>query len=143
MAKNEIDQAWDKAIENPGQRIDIGRFVVCDLCNKDHTDLPDQGGFIFCSKGVCPACAPSFLAEVQKCREEDAIKATCPPGVSFADFVRGYRGGNNTIRVQKLTCINCKKPFTEQNVKTEAGWLEAAITLTCENCFDAMFQEHD
>ena len=33
-------------------------------------------------------------------------------------------------------CINCQKPFTEENVFTDAGWRETRITQMCEKCFD-------
>lgn len=65
-----------------------GDNVICDLCDKDFTDLPDQGGFLFLSKGVCPDCAPRFEAKVKEFQEEEFIRARCPPGKSFADWIR-------------------------------------------------------
>jgi hypothetical protein len=81
---------------------DIGRMVLCDLCSKDFTDLPACGGFIFQSKGVCPECAPRFLALAEQHDETRYIRATCPDGQSFSDFCRAYRGANNIIRVTRL-----------------------------------------
>ncbi len=41
------------------------------------------------------------------------------------------------------TCIKCKKPFTDANVKTSAGWCETQITGMCETCFDAIFDDDE
>ena len=68
--------------------IDPGREVVCDLCNKDWTESTVSGGFLFESKGVCPDCAPGFLAEVKKFREEKFIRGVCQPTMSFANWIR-------------------------------------------------------
>ena len=97
----QLEKAWDEA-ERTGESIDIGRMVVCDVCSDDLTDSQESGGFIFSSTGYCPKCAPRGLQNIQRYGEERFIKATCPPGQSFADFIREYRGGNNTIRVMKL-----------------------------------------
>lgn len=40
-------------------------------------------------------------------------------------------------------CINCREPFSEKNVYTEAGRRETAISGLCEKCFDDMFKEQD
>jgi len=68
--------------------IDIGDNVVCDLCNVDYTNSKESGGFYFSGKAVCPKCAPEFLKNIQKYREEKYIKGTCPKDKSFADWVR-------------------------------------------------------
>ena len=35
----------------------------------------------------------------------------------------------------KGICIFCKKPFTDENVYTDAGWRETRISQMCEKCF--------
>lgn len=97
-----MQQLWADAEANPNIAIDIGRTVVCDICDEDFTDRTECGGFIFGSKGYCPLCAPSGLVSIKRYAEERYIRATCPDGQSFADFVRAYRGGNNAILVATL-----------------------------------------
>ena len=36
-----------------------------------------------------------------------------------------------------MSCISCKKPFTSENVYSQAGWRETKISQMCEKCFDA------
>ena len=36
-------------------------------------------------------------------------------------------------------CIDCKQPFTEENVLTEEGHEETQISGLCEICFDSLF----
>lgn len=40
-------------------------------------------------------------------------------------------------------CWRCKQPFTEANVKSEAGWRELFISGTCEICFDELMPEEE
>lgn len=139
-----LDKAWEQAQATPGQPIDIGRTVICDSCSDDLTDSSASGGFVFGSYGYCPRCAPDMLATIKVCDEERYIRARCPEGVPFADFIRAYRGPNTTISITPLklhepVCGVCKQPFTDQNVRTESGWAETQISQTCEDCFDAMF----
>jgi hypothetical protein len=89
----DLERAWEKAAENPGESIDIGRIVVCDGCAVDYTDSTEVGGVIFGSYALCAICA--VAAEGAPSR----IRARCPQDVSFADFVRQYRGSNNAIRM--------------------------------------------
>jgi hypothetical protein len=79
----------------------LGRLVVCDLCNEDWTDKPpaDSAGFIVGSKAVCPTCAPRYRNLLFKYNELHLIKAGCADGQSFGDFVREYRGGDCIIQV--------------------------------------------
>ena len=79
--------------------IDIGDTVVCDLCNTDFTASDESGGILFGSYAACPKCTPRLEADAQKYNEENNIVGRCPEGVSFADWVRGLRGGNNTITI--------------------------------------------
>ncbi len=102
MGKNTPDnlkEMWDKAWSNPGTEIPQGDVVFCDICDKDYTNLPDQGGFIFGSYAYCPSCAAKRLPEIESYGEKGHIRAFCPEGKSFADFVREYRGPDATISV--------------------------------------------
>lgn len=36
-------------------------------------------------------------------------------------------------------CVQCRQPFTDKNVHTEAGWKETKISGMCEDCFDEMW----
>ena len=72
-------------------RLKPGRMVFCDDCSEDYTDLPDMGGILVQSKGICPKCAPRWLRDLYKFGEEHFIRGRCPEGVSFADWLRGMR----------------------------------------------------
>ena len=62
--------------------IDPGNVVVCDFCSEDYTDSDEQGGILYGSYAVCPTCAPKMKGR------KGRLKATCPEGKSFADWVR-------------------------------------------------------
>jgi hypothetical protein len=79
--------------------IPVGDTVICDWCDADMTADHRSGGFMFGSKAAGPCCAEAFLERVKGYGEEWNIRAWCPPGVSFADWVRGLRGPNAVIRV--------------------------------------------
>ena len=79
------------------ETIDIGDTVLCDDCNADYTTRKDSGGFLFGSKAICPECQPKWLDLAQKHNETHHITQRCPEGMSFADWCRRLRGGNNTI----------------------------------------------
>lgn len=72
-------------------KVDPGRCVVCDFCNKDWTDSPISGGILFGSKGTCPECQPRLEASAERYGEQEHIRGRCPPGVSFADWIRSIR----------------------------------------------------
>lgn len=72
-------------------QVDPGDMVLCDMCNRDYTDDPTSGGFIFDGRAVCPVCAPEMLKSIKESGEEEFIQAFCPKGMSFADFVRSGR----------------------------------------------------
>jgi hypothetical protein len=97
----ELQEKWDEAART-GQPVEVGRLVVCDSCSKDLTESPESGGFVFGSYGYGPCCAERFLAEIRRYGEEEFIKAHCPPGMSFADFIRAYRGPASCIRIGEL-----------------------------------------
>ena len=80
--------------------IEIGDTVFCDACNEDYTnnDLA-TGGFIFGSKAYCPKCAEERLPVIKGYHEEHYIKAYCPEGMSFKEFVLKIRDGNNQIKI--------------------------------------------
>lgn len=93
---NDLKRMWEEAELNPGENIDIGRIVVCDFCHADYTDSLKSGGVIFGSYAVCPKCSSAVEDERRR------IRARCPPWLSFADFVREYRGPNCCISIQPL-----------------------------------------
>jgi len=62
--------------------------VVCDFCAADFTNSDRTGGFLFQSKAVCPDCAARTLPEIKSYGEEHFIRARCPEGKSFAQWVR-------------------------------------------------------
>lgn len=80
--------------------IDIGGVVLCDSCNADYTASDMSGGFIFSSNAYCPVCAPRMYDNAKKYGELSHIRAHCPTGMSFGDFIRRYRGGNNTVVIE-------------------------------------------
>jgi hypothetical protein len=100
--KKELDEAWAKAESNPGEAVDIGDIVCCDICGADYTDSDRVGGFQFESKAVCPECEPDYLKDVAKYGEERYIRAKAQPGETFRHFVLRLRGGVNTIRIDIL-----------------------------------------
>jgi hypothetical protein len=100
--RDDIKQAWDAAFEHPGEAFPVGRAVVCDLCDGDWTDRPESGGFLFQSKGVCPDCAPKFMADLIRYSEQNFIRGECPKGQSFADWIRHIRGPDAFVRVTVL-----------------------------------------
>ena len=69
--------------------IDIGDRVVCDICGGEWTNRPESGGIYgFGTKAICPDCTPSYIESAKRHNEERYIKARCPEGKSFADWVR-------------------------------------------------------
>jgi hypothetical protein len=80
-------------------QFDIGNLVICDICDKDYTHSNACGGFLFQSKGVCPDCAPRFLASVKRYGEESFIRSYAADGETFRDFILGERGGNNKVTI--------------------------------------------
>lgn len=63
--------------------------VLCDICNKDFSSSPATGGIYgLMTKAICPECAPQILADAERFGELKFIKARCPEGKRFADWVR-------------------------------------------------------
>lgn len=82
--------------------IDIGEEVICDVCGEDFTDSDALGGILFGSYAYCPDCSPGLLDRVKEYHEESHIKAVCPPGVTFREWVLQLRGGDNTIKISSF-----------------------------------------
>lgn len=38
-------------------------------------------------------------------------------------------------------CRSCKKPFSDKNVFSQAGWQETKISGMCERCWDDIMKE--
>lgn len=81
--------------------IPLGRTVVCDRCDTDLTGDPRPGGFLFGSYGYGPCCAEEALASIRGYDEEWNIRARCPQGVSFADWIRDLRGPGAAITITR------------------------------------------
>lgn len=70
--------------------LDPGDRVFCDAaCGEDYTNSEESGGILFGSKAYCPKCAARSMPNIISYGEQSHIKATCPDGMSFADWVRG------------------------------------------------------
>jgi hypothetical protein len=81
---------------------DVGRYVECDMCGEVLTDDPRSGGFMFSGNGVGPCCAERVMGTVERYGEQDYIRGYCPPGTSFADWIREIRGqtpNGNRMRI--------------------------------------------
>jgi hypothetical protein len=88
-----IHEAYAKALAAGGPaQIPLGESVLCDFCDTDLTASNDSGGYLFGSYAVGPCCAEKRLESIRGYGEEHLIRARCPEGVSFADWVRGLRG---------------------------------------------------
>lgn len=83
----------------------IGRIVLCDLCNGDYTDSDETGGFVFGSKAVCPECAPSIEEAAVKYDEMHYITKPKDTNMSFGDFVRDYRGGDGHVIIETFDSV--------------------------------------
>lgn len=96
----DADFAMEAAVEFgiPGA-VPVGDTVLCDIDSTDLTADPRSGGFMFDSYAVGPCCAESYEASARGYGEEDHIRARCPEGVSFADWVRALRGPDAAITV--------------------------------------------
>lgn len=65
-----------------------GNVVLCDDCSKDFTDSDESGGLLFQSKAIGPCCARRWKDGAALYHETRFIRARCPDGKSFADWVR-------------------------------------------------------
>ena len=67
---------------------EIGRAVICDICNDDLTDSDAGPGLMFSSSyAVCPSCEPDWRKSVEKHKETHLIRNN-ETGKSFADWIR-------------------------------------------------------
>lgn len=101
-ARQRKNEAFAAAFEGTGPAAyDIGRGVFCDFCDTDLTDDPRSGGCMFSTYAVGPCCAPEHLKSIAGYQELHLIRAWCPDGMSFADWVRDViRGpGGSTVSV--------------------------------------------
>jgi hypothetical protein len=95
-----IHKAYAEALDAGGPAvIPVGSTVLCDACDTDLTNDPRSGGYLFGSYGYGPCCAAKRLAVIRGYGEEWNIRARCPEGVSFADWIRGMRGPDAAIRI--------------------------------------------
>ena len=92
-------EALDAADQGTASFIPVGQTVLCDSCDEDFTDDPRSGGFLFESKAIGPCCAARREESIRGYDEERFIRARCPEGVSFADWVRELRGPDAGIRI--------------------------------------------
>lgn len=99
---SDLDKKFAEAYARPGEKIPVGRDVVCDDCDADWTDRPESGGILFESKGICPDCTPAWLKSIARYHEERFIRGRCPADLSFADWIREIRGPDAFIRVTSL-----------------------------------------
>lgn len=83
--------------------IDTKDSVRCDVCDKDFLSSDTRtGGILFGSYAYCPACTEKHLPKIREYGEEHFIKATCPAGMSFRDWVLQLRDGDNRIIVTTM-----------------------------------------
>ena len=73
--------------------------MLCDACDTDLTSDPRSGGYLFGSYGYGPCCAAERLVTIRGYGESGSIRARCPEGVSFADWIRGMRGPDSAITI--------------------------------------------
>ena len=102
FGEHPIHKAYAEALDAGGPaEIPLGRAVLCDIDDTDLTDSPASGGYMFGSYAVGPCCAEKYLRTIRGYGEEHFIKARCPEGMSFADWVRQLRDemGSHSIRI--------------------------------------------
>lgn len=100
MSDHPIHQQYADALERGGPAvIPLGDTVLCDGCDADLTSDARSGGFLFGSYAYGPCCADERLRSIRGYGEEWNIRARCPDGASFADWVRGLRGPDAAITI--------------------------------------------
>lgn len=98
-----IHQAYAQALDEGGPAfIPVGATVLCDIDDTDLTADPRSGGFMFGTYGVGPCCAGEYEAKVRGYGEEHFIRARCPAGMSFADWIRSMRPADAAITIEGL-----------------------------------------
>lgn len=87
--KTTVEQVNDPVLGDVTKiTIDPERIVLCDFCNKDFTNSQESGGFLFGRYGIGPCCAVRARSDIERYGETVYIRATCPEGKSFADWIR-------------------------------------------------------
>jgi len=66
-------------------------IVLCDFCGEDYSNSDKEGGILFGSKATCPNCVIKMMPKIIEYNEEHYIRAECPEGVSFKDWVLSLR----------------------------------------------------
>lgn len=69
-------------------KIDAKNTVLCDFCNKDYTNLPDEGGLLYEGYAACPKCEKDIIKKTVVNEETHLITCHCPGFMSFAHWVR-------------------------------------------------------
>jgi hypothetical protein len=98
---DEFRTAVDEAFASGGS-VPVGDLVLCDIDDTDLTADARSGGYMFGSYAVGPCCAAAHEARVRGYGEEWNIRARCPEGVPFADWVRGMRGPDAAVTVTRF-----------------------------------------
>lgn len=99
--RKDLEEKWEEA-KRTGKPVDVGNIVVCDICDEDYTDSKESGGFLLGSYGYCPKCSVEGLKSIKRFGEEKFIRAFCPTGMPFAEFILLMRRGKNTIQIKEL-----------------------------------------
>jgi len=95
-----IREAYAEALRNGEDAvIPVGSTVLCDACDADLTTDTRSGGYLFGTYAYGPCCADERLVTIRGYGEEHFIRARCPGGVSFADWVRDMRGPDAAITI--------------------------------------------
>ena len=68
--------------------VDPGQQVLCDWCDREYTDSPVSGGFMFSRHATGPCCAARIEASAASHGEMHLIGSCCPDTLSFADWIR-------------------------------------------------------
>jgi hypothetical protein len=95
-----IHQAYADALDTGAPAaIPVGQSVLCDFCDADLTSDTRSGGFMFGSYAVGPCCSVRREVSIRGYGEEWNIRARCPAGISFADWIRDLRGPDAAITI--------------------------------------------
>jgi len=95
-----VHRAYADALEAGGPAvIPLGDTVLCDACDFDLTADTRSGGYLFGTSAYGPCCADRRMESIRGYGEEHYIRARCPEGVSFADWIRGLRGPGAAIKI--------------------------------------------
>jgi hypothetical protein len=83
--------------------IDIGKTVICDLCNTDYTNSDEPGGMKVGCLSYCPKCEAKYGHRFRNLVRMGRIPwpevKFFPLNQSFKQTVLELRNGDNTIRI--------------------------------------------